>query len=676
MINDFHRLLRRQIKAHFGGLEQVPPSLMEFFKNVNSSYKDFDKDLEHVEHILKVSSQELFKANKELNLLNEQNEKIIQEKAQHLQKITYSLQSAEKIASLGNFSLTLKDRKVETSRQLEEMFQLKNSEINNELSRFISVFTDGERILNAIEKCIEKRQKFQLEDVKLKNDDRYFVMEGDLFAADDTSSEALFVGVFRDVTGSKLREAERDEILEALEHYKNAIDYTGIVSITDEKGIITYVNKKFCEVSQYTASELIGAKHNIVNSGLHDRDFFLGMWKTISSGKTWKGIVRNKKKDGTFYWVDSTIVPFFKNGRINQYISIRFDITEKILFQEKIEEQRSFYDTILNNIPVDIAVFDPDHRYLFINPFAVNNTEVREFLIGKTDFDYCEHYGKEIKIAEKRRELFNRAKNASDIIEFIDHSFKKDGSEVFMLRRFFPIINKNSELLYVLGFGIDITEKMQQSIKLAESLEEKEALLGEVHHRVKNNLALVMGLVEMQGARTDNDYIRSQLSEIQHRISAMALIHEKLYKSANFSRIDMKDYLQDFVKFLCGFFGKGKKINLHFDLDSIHATTKRAIPVALIVNELVTNSFKYAFNNKSTGDVFISFKQSDEGQELTIRDNGPGVPEGMDLTKVNSLGFKLLNIFTKQLKGKFELENNPGLCVKIKFANEQEGTNS
>ena len=224
----------------------------------------------------------------------------------------------------------------------------------------------------------------------------------------------------------------------------------------------------------------------------------------------------------------------------------------------------------------------------------------------------------------------------------------------------------------MIGFGIDITEKMEASFKIQESLEEKEALLGEVHHRVKNNLALVMGLIEMQGARTDNEFLKNQFSEVQHRISAMSLIHEKLYKSSNFSKIDMADYLQDFVKFLAGFYGKGKEVKINFDLDSYAATTKTAIPIALIINELVTNSFKYAFNNKLDGMISISLRNNDGEIELSVADNGPGVPEGEDFSKKNSLGMKLLTIFTKQLKGTYEIISDNGFRTNIKFKHVQE----
>jgi two-component sensor histidine kinase len=307
---------------------------------------------------------------------------------------------------------------------------------------------------------------------------------------------------------------------------------------------------------------------------------------------------------------------------------------------------------------------------------AVKSPSVREFLIGKDDFDYCQHYNKDIIIAQTRREIFKEVKNLKKTIEFTDKILQPNGNYVYNLRRFFPILNESNEFVNMIGFGIDITEKTEQALQLENSLEEKEALLGEIHHRVKNNLALVLGLIEMQSIRTENDYLKNQFSEIHNRISAMSLIHEKLYKSTNFAKVDLKDYLQDLVKYLSGFFNKGKNVKLNFELEQIFASTKKAVPIALIVNELITNCFKYAFKEIDNGEIFVKLTKFGGETILTIPDNGPGIPDDLNLLKSNSLGFKLLNIFTKQLKGRYDFKNSPGLTITIKFKDEQEGFNS
>lgn len=671
----FHRLLKRQLKDHFGGLDAVPAELKPFLESVNAAYLEYDKDMDQAERILRESSQELFKSNKELKLLNQQNEQIIREKTKDIRKTTYHLQNAEQVTGLGIFSWNITSGRLELSSFFSKLYGIRDEDLNNDIQKLYDVFEYPEIIREAVNRSIKNQEKFKLNNIHFKNDNRFYDLEGNVAFFAETE-ESVLTGVLRDITAEKLREQELDELLNSLEQYKNAIDNSGIVSVTDAKGLITYVNQKFCSISQYSEQELIGASHSIINSGFHTREFFREMWSTIASGKIWKGEVKNKKKDGTFYWVDSTIVPFSKNGVINQFISIRFDITEKKNVMERVEQQRNFYEGILNNIPVDIAVFNEKHQYLFLNPYAVKNEEKRKFLLGKDDFDYCRQYGRDEATAHTRRELFNQALTLRSTVEFMDSNVNREGKTVYSIRRFFPVNNLKGDLEVMIGFGLDITDKIEQSNRLKDSLEEKEALLGEVHHRVKNNLALVMGLIEMQNSRTDNEFLHQQLTEIQNRISAMSLIHEKLYRSANFSKIDMQEYLHDFVRFLGSFFDKKQLVKQHFDVDPILASTKRAIPIALIVNELVTNSYKYAFSESGKGDIIISMKREGDFIVLSVSDSGPGIPESKDLTKSNSLGMKLLAIFTKQIKGTYTINSNNGLKISIKFPDEQESLNS
>lgn len=174
-----------------------------------------------------------------------------------------------------------------------------------------------------------------------------------------------------------------------LANYKVALDRFAIVAITDQKGIIKYVNNNFCKISKYSAEELIGKDHSIINSGYHPKSFIKNLWATIAKGKVWRNELCNKAKDGTFYWVDTTIVPFLNNeGKPYQYLAIRSDITERKTANDEVAKQNKEKAAALNRITDSVIFFDNEWRYTFLNDAAMaTHTMRREDIIGKVLWD-------------------------------------------------------------------------------------------------------------------------------------------------------------------------------------------------------------------------------------------------------------------------------------------------
>lgn len=174
---------------------------------------------------------------------------------------------------------------------------------------------------------------------------------------------------------------------------KSAIDEAAIVAITDKGGIITYVNKKFCDISKYSSSELIGNTHRIINSHYHPKEFFDDMWQTISQGKVWEGEIRNRAKDGTYYWVNTTIVPFLDaDGNPEQYVAVRYDITERKLGEEKLKIYAKKLEVSNKELQdfASVAAHDLQEPLRKIQAFSERLTTKARTLLDSETFDYVD----------------------------------------------------------------------------------------------------------------------------------------------------------------------------------------------------------------------------------------------------------------------------------------------
>jgi two-component sensor histidine kinase len=365
-------------------------------------------------------------------------------------------------------------------------------------------------------------------------------------------------------------------------------------------------------------------------------------------------------------------------GVVLEYKFHRFQVNQdemkgEIIYFELKNIQRpfekfsaDFYKVVLNSAAVDIAVFDLEQRYMLINEFAVKNKEVRNWLIGRTDFDYCQFKGTDDSMAKVRKEFFEQSKRERRMVEMEEKIIDADGKPRYSLKRFKPIIVQD-EIKYMMGFGMDVTPVIDAQEQLQKSLLEKEALLGEIHHRVKNNLTIVYSLLELQAIQEKNADIVFAYRESQSRIKAMALVHEMLYKSNSFEAIELFSYLKNLAEHLQQLLSVNKTVELKFIGAPVELPISKAVTCGLFANEILTNSYKYAIPFVNVPEIRIRLEEVNDFVEMEISDNGPGLKADFEEGKNASLGFKLMRTFASQLKGDLEIKSEDGLKYLLKF---------
>jgi len=230
--------------------------------------------------------------------------------------------------------------------------------------------------------------------------------------------------------------------------------------------------------------------------------------------------------------------------------------------------------------------------------------------------------------------------------------------------------DNNNGSLRIIGTEQDITDRKKAEDKLRESLEEKDMLLQEIHHRVKNNLQVIYSLLRLQSRFIQDEKSQEIFKETQNRIRSIAVLHEKLYRSKDLGRIGFADYVISLVKDLFHSYGTDtNQVNLNVNIENIYLNIETAIPCGIIINELVTNSLKHAFPSGKKGNITIeAFKDAKEKITLIVKDDGIGIPSEIDLDDIESLGLQLVQYLTNRIKGEIFLNRENGTEIKIIFS--------
>lgn len=242
---------------------------------------------------------------------------------------------------------------------------------------------------------------------------------------------------------------------------------------------------------------------------------------------------------------------------------------------------------------------------------------------------------------------------------------RRDGQIRWVHERFQNICDSSKRPLFVQGAIYNITERKRAEAQIRASLREKEVLLREIHHRVKNNLAIVSSLLSLQSDSIESETARTAFQVSRQRIQAMSRVHEHLYRSSDLAQVDMAEYVRGLVAYLRQSYGE-YSIAIQIDVSEVTLDIEQAIPAGLIINELVSNVLKHAFPpswempEDEPKRVIVALQHADGRCELRVSDNGAGLPAGFELAEQESLGLKLIYILTRQLEGDIRVQGGWG----------------
>ena len=478
-------------------------------------------------------------------------------------------------------------------------------------------------------------------------------------------AEELTAHLQREIAERKEAEAALKKSEALYRGIGESIDYGVWVCAPDGRN--TYASESFLKKVGITQEQCSNFGWGDV---LHpdDAERTIAAWQEcVRTGGKWDIEHRFRGIDGQWHHVLARGVPIRdEEGVVISWAGINLDITDRKEAERarQLSEERyhTLFDNLLEGFCIIEMLFDADnrpidYRFLSINPAFEEQTGLRNVegkrireLAPDNESYWYELYGKVALTGEPIR-FENEAKALN---RWYDVSAYRVGDE------------KDRKIAILFN---DITESKLAEESLRESLREKEVLLKEIHHRVKNNMQVISSLVNLQSEALNNPELTGIFEDIRDRVRSMALVHEKLYSSDNLLTVDFAEYAAGLLNYLWrAHKNSADTITLTLDLKQVFLSVDFAIPCGLILNELAINTLKHAFKGRSNGEVAVTLSSDPDAIVcMTVSDNGVGMPDGLDWRQSNSLGLNLVQILSKQLKARVEVRSNNGTEFRITF---------
>lgn len=397
-------------------------------------------------------------------------------------------------------------------------------------------------------------------------------------------------------------------------------------------------------------------------------NYWYPLYRKVLAGNSLKFERKQKEKHGGINYKEIYLNPIRNSqGEIIEIACLAHDITENKQFEKQIVEQSAKLKAIFESGDQLMWTIGMDKR---LTSFNQNYAKAIYDLYG-----YYPEIGKSMRTPKSASfhdmwdEKYDLAFQGRQV-EFTSERVNLNGVKIIRQMILYPIKDNDNKVIEISGIGFDITENKKNEERITQSLKEKEVLLKEVHHRVKNNMQVISSILNLQSSYVKDAYALNLLKECQNRIKSMAFIHESLYQTKNFESVNFSEYITTLSKNLVHTYSiNSKNIKLVLTLDKLFLNLDSSIPCGLIINEIISNSLKYAFPDNRDGIIFVTLKVDRNQVRIEAGDNGVGIPQGIDIKYTETLGLQLVDTLVEQINGTLVLERNKGTKFIIEFKN-------
>ena len=527
----------------------------------------------------------------------------------------------------------------------------------------------GEKVENPVAKVLETGKVIGLANHTLlisKDGTEYQIADSAAPIVDDNAHTTGVVLVFRDVSEEYKKERQLKESEEKyFALFNQAVD---AIYLHDSEGNIIDVNAVVCEQTGYSKSELlqlsvfdihVTGKDSINMSTAETKR----IWKQSKVGDRYSFELEHKRKDGTIFPVRVS-TGAIRYGNKNIIMAIVLDITEHKQAEEALQNSRNLLDATQRVARVGGWEWDVERQTMTWadQTYLIHGFEPGEFAAGSP-----EHIQRSLACYDpddqpKIEEAFRKC-----VEEGVAYSLElplttSQGRRIWVQTSAQAVLN-NGRVVKVQGHIMDITERRRAEEKMREALKEKDFLMKELNHRVKNNLNMVSSLISLKDSEIEPD-----LSDIKHQTEAIGLIHEKLYRTENVTEICCRDYFDDLLNSIFSTFTT-RQVRTVESVEDLCVSTKTAMTLGLIINEIATNAIKHGFCEKEEAVFTIEMKKDTENNqyELTLSNTGNLFPEDIDIESTETLGLRLINTLVAQIEGTIKLKKKPKPVFTIRF---------